>query len=816
MAKKTARNARSDNGNGGADPPRSKMNGEDLPGERELIVIAHPDASLRSTPTGLSSATGVDVTSLSEMLEKEKVALKPLFGIGEERLQRQAAAATEQGDEMMDLSPFYRLDAPDERLDELCECLADNDLVEAAFVKPPTQPAMLQMDIAPVSEEAPPATPNFVSRQGYLNAAPVGVDAKYAWTRPGGRGDGVRIIDIEGAWNFTHEDLLQNQGGVVGGSPTTNLGWRNHGTAVVGEIGGDENNIGVTGICPRAITMGVSIFGGLGSAAAIRHAADRLNPGDIILIELHRPGPRHNFQSPNGQRGYIAIEWWPDDYAAIRYAANKGVIVIEAAGNGAENLADAIYDSGPSAPFGSFPSWWRNPFQRSPLDSGAIIVGAGAPPPGTHGRSHGPDRSRLDFSNYGPNVDTQGWGREVTTTGYGNLQGGTNENEWYTDTFSGTSSASPIVVGTVGCLQGTLRAAGRSLLNPTQTRTLLRGTGSPQTDGPGRPRTQRIGNRPDLRQLIARTRGTGRRTVPLYRYWNRRISDHFYTTNWRELGRGRHGWRYEGIQCYVDPQRRRGLLPLYRYWNPRIGDHFYTTNWRELGGGRYGWRYESMQCWVSRGRATGTVALLRYWNPRIGDHFYTTSWRELGFGRNGYRLEGIAGYVYPRATVPVPPTVSAPPTEEVIAVAGEAEEAFESIGEMAPGEMPALTQEVFESFETAAPEFMMTGPLETEPVDMPEEDAAPESFEAPSLFSESMPDSFELATDAENGLSVAAPSFLSEETEVNGGDANGREKSFRLHERDQDHEHETNGHPSNVGITINIEGEHQRPLVTTS
>ena len=137
---------------------------------------------------------------------------------------------------------------------------------------------------------------------------------------------------------------------------------------------------------------------------------------------------------------------------------------------------------------------------------------------------------------------------------------------------------------------------------------------------------------------------------------------------------------------------------------------------------------------------------------------------------------------------------------------------------MSPGEMPAMAQEAFESFETAAPEFMMAGLLESEPVDTPAEDAAPESFEAPSLFSESMPDSFELATDVENGLSVVAPSFLSDETEANGGDANGCEKSFRLqvHDQDQDHEHETNGHPSNVGITINIEGEHQRPLVTTS
>jgi len=37
---------------------------------------------------------------------------------------------------------------------------------------------------------------------------------------------------------------------------------------------------------------------------------------------------------------------------------------------------------------------------------------------------------------------------------------------------------------------------------------------------------------------------------------------------------------------------------LYRYWNPGAGDHFYTTNWGELGSGRYGWNYEGIQCYV--------------------------------------------------------------------------------------------------------------------------------------------------------------------------------------------------------------------------
>jgi len=106
-------------------------------------------------------------------------------------------------------------------------------------------------------------------------------------------------------------------------------------------------------------------------------------------------------------------------------------------------------------------------------------------------------------------VDVQGWGEEVTTCGYGDLQGGANEDVWYTDAFNGTSSASPIVVGTLGCVQGVLKAQGRIPLSPSRARSLLRATGSFQQDAPNRPRTQRIGNRPDLRQLIAEAIKTG-------------------------------------------------------------------------------------------------------------------------------------------------------------------------------------------------------------------------------------------------------------------------------------------------------------------
>jgi hypothetical protein len=420
--------------------------------------------------------------------------------MNEERMKLEVSTLEQTTDtKMPDMSTYYRVDAPDERLDALAKKLRKMEVIESAYIKPPAEPAqLLLLDVVPRDEEPPMHTPDFTSRQGYLDAAPGGIDARFAWTEQGGSGSNVRIIDIEGAWRFSHEDLIQNQGGVVGGVQSTDLAWRNHGTAVIGEFGGDRNTFGITGTSPDANIRGISIFGGVGSGGAVRSAADMLSPGDIILIELHRPGPRFNFQQRQDQMGYIAIEWWDDDFAAIKYATNKGIIVVEAAGNGAEDLDDAIYNNRPN----DFPTSWTNPFNRHNRDSGAILVGAGAPPPGTHGQNHGADRSRLGFSNFGALIDAQGWGREVTITGYGDLQGGVNEDEWYTDRFSGTSSASPIVVGALACVQGVLRSMGKVPLSPGRARELLHLTGSPQQNEPGRPANQHIGNRPNLRQLI--------------------------------------------------------------------------------------------------------------------------------------------------------------------------------------------------------------------------------------------------------------------------------------------------------------------------
>ncbi len=467
----------------------------------EIIVVAKTSAALRS-PKGMptvSAGAGAKISGLNALLKSAKLSLEPLFGDNEAavRAVMSEPMMKHAGGETPDPGSYYVLSGDVKNPKKVIADLLNEDAIEGAYLKPGGEPPVFreegEADGMPAPTDGAPApTPDFNARQIYLDAAPAGIDARFAWTKPGGRGDGGRIIDLEWGWNFSHEDLLVNSGGLLDGTNSAN---NHHGTAVLGEIGGDHNSLGIMGISPNAKLSTIS-FVTNPSAAAIRKAADRLGPGDIILLEIHRAGPRNNFQARDDQLGYIGIEWWPDDFAAILYATSKGILVVEAAGNGAENLDDALYSVRPNG----FPQSWRNPFNRNNPQCGAILVGAGAPPPGTHGRNHGADRSRLGFSNYGSAVDCQGWGREVTTTGYGDLQN-TSTNTQYTDTFSGTSSASPIVVGALGCVQGWLRAAGKPLLTPATARQMLRDTGSPQQDEPGRPVSQRIGKRPNLRQI---------------------------------------------------------------------------------------------------------------------------------------------------------------------------------------------------------------------------------------------------------------------------------------------------------------------------
>ena len=442
-----------------------------------MILRTHQHVRLSVGRRGRIKGDGAE--TLERELRAAGVTLSPLCA----RPRRGAHQA------VADLGCYFVVHAAGNSPDpEIADRLRALDLVEFAYPKPP------------IASPSAAANDDLRGDQGYLDDAPGGIGARAAWERPGGRGAGVRLIDVEGDWRFSHQDL-GNRGTLLGGRPEGDVARRNHGTNVLGMLLGTHDDVGVDGICTGASVGAVSFQpeDRFGSAAAVAYAANRLAPGDILLVEMQRPGPLADPDPDSvSQDGYLPMSYWPDDLTAMQYAAGRGVIVVEAAGNGAQHLDDDEYGGrGPG-----FREHRPNPFRRDGLDSGSILVGAGAPP----GGRRGPDRSHLRFSNWGSALDAQGWGRDVATTG--GIEGGadeaypgTDEDAWYTAAFAGTSSAAPMVAGALVCVQGVLRAAGREPLTPEQARTALRETGSPQqpaTDGT----TQRIGNRPDIPQLI--------------------------------------------------------------------------------------------------------------------------------------------------------------------------------------------------------------------------------------------------------------------------------------------------------------------------
>jgi hypothetical protein len=86
-----------------------------------------------------------------------------------------------------------------------------------------------------------PRSPN----QGYLDPAPDGIDAEYAWSFAGGDGAGQSLVDLEWGWTFNHEDLAAHGISLISG---INHSYFFHGTGVLGELGAGDNAVGCVGI----------------------------------------------------------------------------------------------------------------------------------------------------------------------------------------------------------------------------------------------------------------------------------------------------------------------------------------------------------------------------------------------------------------------------------------------------------------------------------------------------------------------------------------------------------------------------------------
>lgn len=315
-------------------------------------------------------------------------------------------------------------------------------------------------------------------KQGYLDAAPIGIDARWTWEVSDGTGIG--FVDVERGWTLDHEDLKDANIALING---LNKDYHGHGTAVLGEVVGVDNKYYGIGIAPRARARVVSQWQtsqDYSTSKAIIHAANNMKYGDVMLLEAQT---RDSQEQP-----FLPVEVEVLVFEAIKTATSRGIVVVEAGANGGVDL-DTYRNS--------YGKYIFNRGSSDFLDSGAIVVGAAS--------SAFPHR-RLSFSvneasNFGNRIDCYAWGENITTCGDGWM--GTGKSN-YTMSFGGTSGASPIVAGAAVLLQSWGVRRNPQPYSPDTIRTLL--SNLTLNTLSGKPKDDRIGVMPNLRAIIERER----------------------------------------------------------------------------------------------------------------------------------------------------------------------------------------------------------------------------------------------------------------------------------------------------------------------
>ena len=386
-------------------------------------------------------------SALAQLQEIYTITLEKGIPILEDKLEAMLATSHKIGGDSQKISKLrtiFKVIIPNptnERLFELASQLELIDEVEYSCLLS-LQPVQPPFDIAPV-------TPNFEPFQTYLGANP-GVNITFAWNL-NVTGSGIKIRDIEYGFNKNHEELHQINTFLATGmtiNSAASVDFTEHGTATFGTVIGHKGLYGISGLAHGATEM--ILFpewqiSGYNRVFAVSQAIANSVLGDVIIYEMQTGGQGGQFVPAE----FNTLVW---DLTAA--ASASGIIVVAAAGNGAQNLNSTYYQN-----------------YMNLGNSGAIIVGAGTP-----NLSH----NRISYSTYGTRVDVQGWGENVFTTGYGDAQNvGNDFNQYYTN-FGGTSSATAMVAGCVVVLQSYHFSLTGGYLTGPQMRTILKDTGVPQ------------------------------------------------------------------------------------------------------------------------------------------------------------------------------------------------------------------------------------------------------------------------------------------------------------------------------------------------
>ncbi len=327
--------------------------------------------------------------------------------------------------------------------------------------------------------------PNWPS-QGYLDAAPDGIDAEFTWPLAGGDGTGQDLVHLERGWTLKHEDLAGHGIGAPLYGDIRDLS-RSHGTAALGEICALGNGVGCIGIAPNVGSVNVVSYHGAGKTRpdAVMAAIDALPYGGVLFI-----GAQIDVLMIGAKEWYaVPIEVVEAEFEVIRLATALGITVVEAAGNGGNDL-DTFADANGRLVLNRTSADFR--------DSGAIMVAAATAAAPHAPATAPPPAPPFIYTNFGSRIDCYAWGENVVTTDSPNSP--PFDTNTYTPNFSGTSAAAPIIAGAALVVQGLAEAGLGYRFDAWQTRALLSdpATGTPSKD----PANDGIGVMPNLAAIV--------------------------------------------------------------------------------------------------------------------------------------------------------------------------------------------------------------------------------------------------------------------------------------------------------------------------
>ncbi|WP_017906572.1 carbohydrate-binding protein [Pseudomonas asplenii] len=378
------------------------------------------------------------------------------------------------------LDRYYRITITgrsEAEVQALLDQLKLNPLVQRAYVEP--EPVSLEQGEPPRVPEPEMARqagqrgtpPDYTGRQNYLlSPEPVepyklgGLDALALRRYPGGYGENVRVISDEiDHWAYDHVDLPK---------PFVTH-WKlrehevgHHDTASAGVMFSLDNDYGTVGFVPRAMA-GYTKFG----TGGLLDLGPQLKPGDVVQVGVHYSVGRLPESVCPATPCYMPVEYSDAILDEISWLTQeKGVHVVIAAANGNINLDDPYFGGR---------------YDPQLLDSGSIYAGGAYPTTG----------ARAWYSEYGKRVGMFSWGSNVTTTSYSPA----NPTTLYTHTYSGTSSANPILAGAVALMQSIANANGIGPVPPKIMRRILQETGHPL---PFPDKNKPIGVQPDLKLAV--------------------------------------------------------------------------------------------------------------------------------------------------------------------------------------------------------------------------------------------------------------------------------------------------------------------------